>query len=660
MPKETTEKSKSLPVEISISTPKDKESPAVRVYLFDAAGRLVHSVSAKDRVELQIDPQQRYRVTVGPDMLQKGETPPANLSARLVKAGAISRDYLPQQPVSKVSVSVKENLSILWLFVCMNIHGSVQKLLNPGSSPALYAPICTGVVQIFTIDLACSLANLSDADLLNIKNQALARMLGVELSDLATLNFSDFARVSMLAAGLFPLTGNALRNYIVANRAALAPFMCELIPEWAICYQQLPDASIQSDGTYSLEYCFFFWETPPDLYFEVVQTIDGVVREVADPDIMCTTMWAYDGSQGAVITVEDPAAIACQPMPHPGPSYLYVWPTAIGNIDLRQINGLETMLGTGLLPGGPVGTPWGGTLCLQMQFDPNLRANNIHYYRWSYKFDGDADFTQVNASVTHRWQEITLGMGGVINIHLHPVTMGPTIQGGQTNLFEIPDPSLPWIDINDSADRPFAYFDSTAGQTPGRSGMVSLKLEMFNSAGGHVVCGNAGHGGPFQFLLPDLGGVPDSYTNAPAPNIDVDGNLIFRLRVDNNPTTAQFPLMPQPVHIGSRYADDCGMLHYASGGEVVTIDYIATQPNNFLWWGLSVSRGSHGVVASIGGEVNSASPDHFNNTASTLLGTCVQAAFAVNLNTYARATNGYGRQSQYDRSATIAFALLTP
>ena len=35
-----------------------------------------------------------------------------------------------------------------------------------------------------------------------------------------------------------------------------------------------------------------------------------------------------------------------------------------------------------------------------------------------------------------------------------------------------------------------------------------------------------------------------------------------------------------------------------------------------------------------------------------------RTAFAVNLYCAARATNGYGRQSEYDSSATIAFALL--
>jgi hypothetical protein len=649
MANEKSSKGAKLTVEVKLPTHKDGKVPEVRVYLFDAAQRLVHSTPAKEQVELDIDPRQRYRVTVGPDLIRTRKTPPADLGSQLVKAAAISRDFSPLQPVSKISIEVLENLIPLWLFTCINIHGSVRKQLTAGGP---YAPLCTGVVEIFTIDLLCSLERLGSADLLGIKNQTLARLLNMEINDLLSFNFADLARLSSLAGGMYPLTGQPLRAYIVAHRAELAPFMCNLIPEWAICYQQLPNATIQSDGTFSLDYCFLFWQAPPDLYFEVVQTIDGVAREVADPDIMCTTMWSYDGSQSAVITVEDPAAIACQPDPRPGPGYLYVWPTAIGNVDLRQIDGLETMAGTGLLPGT---TPFGGTLSLQVQFDPNLRANNIHFYRWSYRF-GSEPFTQVNASVTHRWQEITLGGGGMVNIHLHPVTLGPQMVGTTTNLFEIPDPNLPWINIVDPADRPFAYVDTTVGQTPGRSGMMTLKLEMFDSAGTHVSCGNAGHGGPFQFLLPDLMATPDDYTNAPAPNVDANGDLVFQICVDNNPTTAQLP----GVHIGGNSADDCGMLHYASGAQTVAIDYVATHPNDYLSWSLSVSRGSHGVVASTSGSTSSLTPDQFNNAVATLMGNCAQAAFAVNLYAAARAVDGYSRQSQYDRSATIAFALLTP
>lgn len=649
MAKDDTTKRASVTVQLALSFPKDKEKPDVRVYLFDSSERLVESQPAKESLQFSIDPAKRYRITVGPNLLEKDKAP-SDLRARLSKAGAVSRDLSQRDAGTTISLTIADSLISLWLFRCINIHGNVRKLL--GGTPPTYATICLGKVETFVIDLPCSLARLSNAELLTIKNNTLARMMGVELADLAHFDFTDFFRVSALAGGLSPLTGNALRNYIVAHRAELAPFMCNLIPEWAICYQQLPDAPIQSDGSFSLHYCFFFWEFPPDIYFEVKQTIGGVEREIADPDIMCTTMWGYDGTQAATITVEDPTAVGCMPT-GPDLGLLYVWPTAIGNIDLFQINGLETPgVGTGLLPGGPAGTAWGGTLPLQVIFDPNLRANNIKWYRWSYRFGAEA-FAPITADVTHRWMEV-VGM----NILIHPVLLGPHPVGTQDNLFEIPDPNLAWININDPADRPFAYFDSTAGQTPvGRSGMVSLKLELFDTLGNHVPCANAGHGGIFTFMLtPDA---MDPTSPAPAANIDANGDLIFVLRVDNNPTVADLP--DNGVSVSGVAADTCGMLHYANRSDTVSINYIATQPNNFIDWNLSVTRGFSGWVAGDSGNTSTPSPHGvLNRTADQLLGTCNQAAFAVNLYAAARITNGYGRQSQYDRSDTIAFALLHP
>jgi hypothetical protein len=630
-----------------------RPAPKLRVYLFDAAGRLVQSHPAAERVQFKADLSQRHRITLGPDLLI-GEKPPAALAQRLLAAQAISQDYLPARKNPEITISASQAIIISWLLHCVNVHGSVRKLLNPGGDNPQYAPICTGVVQVFSINLACTLDNLSAGQLSNLKNTILSRMLGREIADIITANFGDFATISGLAAGLIPLSGAALKSYIVAHKAALAPFMCNIIPEYDVCYQQYPDVPIQSDGTFSTELCFFIWE-PVDLYYEVVQTVDGVEREIADPDIMCTTTWNYNGSQPVLITVTDPTAIACQPDPNTGPGYLYVWPTAIGNVDLGGIDGLENLAGTGLLagPNGPI--PWGGTLPLQMQFHPDLRANNIMYYRWSYRFAGDVAFTQISAPVTHRWQEITIGGGGVIVIHLHGYALGPRLVGGQSNLFEVPDPTLDWIDIDDPADRPFAYFDSTAGQLPGRSGLCTLKLEMFDAAGNHVSCGNGAHAGPFRYLLPDLGAPPGTYTDAPVPNIDANGDLIFIVGVDNNATTAAL----YDVKTGSHgTGDDCGMNHYSGPNDPVTIDYAAKHPHNYLDWSMSVSRGTHGVVASLGGHTSSADPAQFTNTASLLLGNCPQAAFAVNLYCAARATNGYGRQSQYDSSATIAFALL--
>jgi hypothetical protein len=649
---------------VNVSLPKSDQGKAapVRVYLFDSADQLVNSVAAREQVEFQVDSMQRYRVTVGPDLIGKEQAAPPTLVQTLAASSSVSRDYLPQLKNTNLHVAIDATTIGLWLVRCINVHGSVRKQLNPGGDPAEYTSVCTGTVQVFNIDLACSLDRLSGADLTNLKNTMLARMLNLEIEDIIAFDFGDAFAIGALAAGLIPLSGAALKSYIVANRAALAPFMCNIIPEWAICYVQLADAVIQSDGTFSNTYCFFLWETV-DLYFEVIQTVDGTTKEIADPDILCTTMFNYDGTQPALITVDDPNAIACLPT-NPGPSYLYVWPTAIGNIDLRNIDGLETLGGTGLTSdffGRPVA--WGGTLPLQMQFHPGLQAGGVVYYRWSYKFDGDFDFTQIDTPVTHRWQEVTVDGMGVIHIHLHGYTFGPHLVGVQPNLFEIPDASLTWVDINDPVDRPFAYFDSTTGLTPGRSGMCTLKLEMFDGGGNHLSSGNAGHVGPFKYILPDLTMPPDAFKDAPAPNIDVNGDLIFRVGVDNNPTRAVLYDALTGSHGGG---DACGMRHYNGPNDPVTIRYAATHPNNFIDWGLSVNRGTCGQVVGTSDHTSSPDPADFVNNASVLLaafggcGACTQAAFAVNLNCGARITNGYSYQTQYNRSATMAFALLTP
>jgi hypothetical protein len=454
-----------------------------------------------------------------------------------------------------------------------------------------------------------------------------------------------------------------------------------LIPDYAFCWQELTEVPIQSDGTFSAEICFWCPDDLPDLYFEVIQNIGGNQVEISDPQIACSTYYNYDGSQSVEITVDDPRAVACQPDGPPGPGYLYVWPTAIGNVDLGGIDGLETGIGTGLLPGN---TPWGGTLCLQMQFHPDLQANNIKYYRWSYKFDDELDFTQIHATVVHRYETITIS-GSDIVIHLNPVTLGPNLVSGLTNpagtpnLFAIPDPTLPWIDIDDPSDRPFAYFDSTGGVLARKSGMCTLLLELFDGDGKFVpsnnVLGSSTLGdqggdpappGAFTYILPDIGGPPNTYTNAPTPNITDHGRLIFRIQVDNNDTVAELPAVATPL--GSTDTDPCGVLHYGTTSDNVDLSYVAFHPNNYLDWDLTITRGISGVVASIPPSpppTNTSSgspglPAHFVNSAGVLLGTCTQAAFAVNLYCRARATSGYGRQSQYDTSDTIAFALINP
>ena len=113
-------------------------------------------------------------------------------------------------------------------------------------------------------------------------------------------------------------------------------------------------------------------------------------------------------------------------------------------------------------------------------------------------------------------------------------------------------------------------------------------LELFDAGGTRVKCGNNGVGGPFVFVLPDLGGSPSDYTSALGPhNITALGQLVFRVLIDNNDTYAKV----DTITAGGFTADACGILHYGSTSDNVAIGFHATQPNDYLTWALQVWRG---------------------------------------------------------------------
>ncbi len=580
-----------------------------------------------------------------------GKQAPADLAARLISAQAVTQDYRPGSDLM-ISLPVSASITKVWPGTCENIHGTVKKQLGGGGT----APITTGNVQIFLIDFSATFhSRYSAADLLTLRNQLITK-----------LETTGTLPNLILAIGMSFLTGSALANFLVAERTVLWPYWCGLIPEWRFAWSEIVEIPINLDGTFSYIYCY--WGAAPDLYFEVVQWIDGVEQEISDPDLACTVYYNYNGSSSVDIIVTDPDAIATLPG-SPDFGFEYCWPTAIGNIDLSLIDGIEGV-GTGLTDDG-TGHPvaFGGTLPLQMMFSPNL-LTVAKYYRWSFRFDDETDFTPIHNSVSHRWQNVIYVPLPTphFDINLVPITLGPQVVGGNPNLYAIPDPTLPWIDINDPADRPFAYFDSTEGMA-NRYGMCTLMLELFDAAGNYLSCDNirglnpAGDkigdpaGSPFFYILPEIGGPPMSYTNAPPFNVTDHGRLIFNIFIDNRPTASSLG----PVTVPTGAANDCGFLIYNNLGQTVKIGYSATQGGNFIDWSLDVVRGSHGSVASDSGNTSSPSGSTFDNTVSFLLGNCVseggRAAFAVNLYSAARITNGYGRQTQYDSSATIAFAL---
>ena len=121
--------------------------------------------------------------------------------------------------------------------------------------------------------------------------------------------------------------------------------------------------------------------------------------------------------------------------------------------------------------------------------------------------------------------------------------------------------------------------------------------------------------------------------------------------VDNNKCTASID-MPT---VGGVAANQCGMLNFNNKTDFVQIIYLASHPTLMADYSFGIIKGPSGIYSTSGAA--SFSPFTYKDTIANLLGTCPSAAFAVQLYVAARAINGISRQSQYDDSRTIAFAL---
>lgn len=131
-----------------------------------------------------------------------------------------------------------------------------------------------------------------------------------------------------------------------------------------------------------------------------------------------------------------------------------------------------------------------------------------------------------------------------------------------------------------------------------------------------------------------------------------------KIYIDNQDCKAGIEM---PTVDGVAATTDCGMLPFTSKNQMVRIVYRASQPwihGTFSW---RLGRAGKGPVPSVANcsknDVVQLSPFLFEEKVGTLLGTCPSAAFYARVYVYAKAINGISRQSQYDASAAVAFAL---
>jgi hypothetical protein len=175
----------------------------------------------------------------------------------------------------------------------------------------------------------------------------------------------------------------------------------------------------------------------------------------------------------------------------------------------------------------------------------------------------------------------------------------------------------------------------------------------------------------FLWMNPSLGGfvqstgLPNGLNTIWIEFVDGAGHFIewatpLTILVDNNACTAT---VAQPILHGVGADTTCGLLHYGiKDASPVSMAFTASHPNNFATFNFVIVKGVNTLVfppLPIIGQPVSAAPglSPVVESVADLLGKCNIAAFAEEVYVAASANNGWGRQSQYDAEALIAFVL---
>lgn len=480
----------------------------------------------------------------------------------------------------------------------------------------------------------------------------------------------------------------AFERALIANVDLLRPVLCWLFPR-LVTRAKLVTVTTDECGHFSA----LIWRSlvdfdVPDLYFVARQRIwPGFWVTIYEPKpVSCHTWWDYVCGTEVTLVTTHPLAHACPPCPPIVAPNNWVLFMAVGNTSVWRIHGANdaTRVGAvghdaaklGLLDDA---APWGGTLRPRVEFDNSLRSDlGVRYYRISYKRPAEAE-SEWRPSTDAINRHYTHEVGGDLIVEQY--ALGPQTVGAQSHLCEIP-PALPptgqWSTPNvvldtqsgvipSDAVAPGTGFD--AGGNPvgaDQGGLWQIKVELFDAAGNLVDPEALG----IKWRVPmsaDLSGTIQTRDAAALGLVDAANNrMVLTLRVDNNPTFAR---IDAPSVGGSTSADECGVMNYASRSLAVDVPFLALQRNRFANYSFYVQRGAvsppeyqaNGTAAANAAGMPAAippsPPGDPQPTVDSLLDLCTLAGFTENLYVAHTATDGWSRQSQYDRSIARAFVL---
>jgi hypothetical protein len=172
---------------------------------------------------------------------------------------------------------------------------------------------------------------------------------------------------------------------------------------------------------------------------------------------------------------------------------------------------------------------------------------------------------------------------------------------------------------------------------------------------------------PWLSTLLNTVGLSNSLHTLQVLCVDAAGALVdstsLAVLTNNNPCVAKLavPVINNAPGVDPTVADPtCGTLKYfGDKTKTVVMPLTASHPQGYATYSFRLLKGVNTLTPpSMSGPV-SAAPTAINDLVGNLLGACTVAGFAEYLTVATTITNGWGRQSQYDASAAIAF-VLTP
>lgn len=471
----------------------------------------------------------------------------------------------------------------------------------------------------------------------------------------------------------------ALERAVIADLDSFRPILCWLYPRF-VRTQKLTTVVTDECGHFTATIWRSFFDTDvPDLYFTARQRLffGTWVTIYAPTPIGCHTWWNYRCGTEVSLVTRHPLARTCPPCPPIVAPNNWVLFMAIGNTSVSRIHGANaaSRIGTAGFNADSHGlvddvAPWGGTLRPRIEFDSSLRALGVKHYRVSFKrtTEGDTAWRPSDEAVNRHY---TKEVGG--DLVLEQYALGPNTVGGSSHLYEIP-PALPpegqWSIPNAVFDTQSAVFPTVehapgtgftdAGNPDGadQGGLWQIKVELFNAAGVQVDPETLG----IKWRVPESDDLTGTIQTADAATLGLVDTLrncmIVTVRVDNNRCRAA---IDAPSVGSSTAADQCGVMNYTDRSQGVTLPFTALQRNAYADYTFFVQRGAvtpseltdNGVAAPSAATMPAAP----TTTVGELLDTCTLAGFTEVLRVHHRATDGWGRQSQYDDSEVRAFVL---